>query len=145
MAYTPTEWQSGDIVTSAKLNKIENGIASAGGGGVMYVTITDEVVEGETVYSADKTVDEIITAVNSGKDVRAIFAGVYCYLLDCVEDSGIKTTEFSSTTAILDEGSTTTAILTSIFISMNNEGSGDVIDVQQFTGEITLANTNTEG
>lgn len=32
MAYTPTEWQSGDIVTSAKLNKIEQGIADAGGG-----------------------------------------------------------------------------------------------------------------
>lgn len=37
MAYTPTEWQSGDIVTSAKLNKIENGIASASGGGEVLI------------------------------------------------------------------------------------------------------------
>lgn len=34
MAYTPTQWNTGDDVTAAKLNKIENGIANAGGGGV---------------------------------------------------------------------------------------------------------------
>ena len=28
MSYEPTNWQAGDIVTSAKLNKIEQGIAS---------------------------------------------------------------------------------------------------------------------
>jgi len=34
MAYEPTTWKSGDVVTSAKLNKIEQGIAS---GGVLVV------------------------------------------------------------------------------------------------------------
>lgn len=29
MGYTPTVWQTGDIVTSDRLNKIENGIAGA--------------------------------------------------------------------------------------------------------------------
>lgn len=29
MAYEPTVWKSGDVVTSAKLNKIEQGIANA--------------------------------------------------------------------------------------------------------------------
>lgn len=28
MAYTPTTWTSGDIITSQKLNKIENGVAN---------------------------------------------------------------------------------------------------------------------
>lgn len=31
MSYEPTNWKSGDIVTSAKLNKIEQGIAAGGG------------------------------------------------------------------------------------------------------------------
>lgn len=31
MAYTPTTWNTGDDVTATKLNKIENGIANAGG------------------------------------------------------------------------------------------------------------------
>ena len=29
MAYTPTEWETGDVITAEKLNKAENGIAAA--------------------------------------------------------------------------------------------------------------------
>ena len=32
MGYTPSNWQNGDVITAEKLNKMENGIASAGGG-----------------------------------------------------------------------------------------------------------------
>lgn len=35
MSYEPTNWKDGDLVTSAKLNKIEQGIAA--GGGVLIV------------------------------------------------------------------------------------------------------------
>lgn len=62
MAYTPTEWQSGDIVTSEKLNKIENGIAGAGGGaggGVLVATMD------EATGALDKTWQEIYDAMNS--------------------------------------------------------------------------------
>lgn len=31
MSYEPTEWKTGDVVTSAKLNKLEQGVADAGG------------------------------------------------------------------------------------------------------------------
>lgn len=31
MSYTPNTWKSGDVVTSAKLNNMEQGIANAGG------------------------------------------------------------------------------------------------------------------
>ena len=44
MSYTPTTWTSGDIVTSAKLNKIENGIveaSSSGGCEVIQGTYTN--------------------------------------------------------------------------------------------------------
>lgn len=30
MSYTPTQWKAGDTVTSAKLNKMEQGIAASG-------------------------------------------------------------------------------------------------------------------
>lgn len=30
MAYTPTEWATGDVITAQKLNKMEQGIAGAG-------------------------------------------------------------------------------------------------------------------
>jgi hypothetical protein len=32
MSYTPTTWQTGDTITAEKLNKLENGVANAGGG-----------------------------------------------------------------------------------------------------------------
>lgn len=32
MAYTPTTWTTGDTITATAMNKIENGIANAGGG-----------------------------------------------------------------------------------------------------------------
>ena len=52
MPYEPTNWKSGDVVTSAKLNKIEAGIAS---GGVLVVTDTEGTL--------DKTWQEIHDAV----------------------------------------------------------------------------------
>lgn len=85
MSYEPTVWQSGDIVTAEKLNKIENGIVS---GGLPSVTSTDNgdvltVVEGAWAKAApsgggalivhevegvlDKTWQEISDAVDSGR------------------------------------------------------------------------------
>lgn len=51
MAYEKYEWQRGEIITSDKLNHIENGIeeASASGGGADW-----NAVEGETRYIANK-------------------------------------------------------------------------------------------
>lgn len=55
MAYTKNTWASGDVVTSAKLNNIENGIAS---GGVLVVGYT---AEGDTI-TLNKTWNEINNA-----------------------------------------------------------------------------------
>lgn len=33
MGYVPTIWNAGDVVTAEKLNKLEQGVASSGGGG----------------------------------------------------------------------------------------------------------------
>ena len=40
MSYTPTTWVTGDTVTATKLNKMEQGIANAGGG-VDLIIYTD--------------------------------------------------------------------------------------------------------
>ena len=52
MTYNPTTWKDGDIVTSAKLNKIEQGIAAGGG----FLIIND--IDG----TLDKTWQEIYDA-----------------------------------------------------------------------------------
>lgn len=61
MAYEPTVWKSGDVITSTKLNKLENGVAEAGGGtggGVLVVNATST----ETEVVLDKTWKEIYDA-----------------------------------------------------------------------------------
>jgi len=65
MSYEPTTWKSGDVVTSSKLNKIEQGIANAGGGGGLVVTLT--IVGGDT--TCDKTAGEMATALSNGTHI----------------------------------------------------------------------------
>ena len=62
MSYTPTSWSTGDTITAAAMNKIENGIANAGG-----VLICNTSYDGnEDVYVLDKTVQEIYDALLAG-------------------------------------------------------------------------------
>ena len=69
MSYEPTEWKSGDVISSAKLNKIEQGIAAGGtgGGGVFVVGST---MEGSTI-TLDKTWKEIADAMTMGMVIIA--------------------------------------------------------------------------
>lgn len=68
MAYDPTVWKSGDTITSAKLNKLENGLAEASGGGtgggVLKVNMTWS--EDYSSCTLDKTYAEIYSAFQNG-------------------------------------------------------------------------------
>lgn len=61
MAYTPTEWKQGDVVTSTKLNKMEQGIADAQSGGALTVHTVDGIY--------DATWQEIHDAIENGMTV----------------------------------------------------------------------------
>ena len=68
MSYTPTNWQTGDVVTSEKLNKLEDGVVAANGGLDLFVVkIKPEKNNGARVL--DKTAEEIINALTAGKFV----------------------------------------------------------------------------
>ena len=75
MSYEPTVWQSGDIVTAEKLNKLENGVAGSGGGagsGVMIVDVEfgEPEEEGDQPPSTlNKTWQEIYDAMAAGVPV----------------------------------------------------------------------------
>lgn len=87
MAYEPTVWESGDVVTSAKLNKLEQGVASAaggGGGGVLIVHAEDN--EAGTAFVLDKTWQEIKDASATSVVVLSVSFGdefSYMYLFSC--------------------------------------------------------------
>lgn len=57
MSYEPTVWKDGDLVTSAKLNKMEQGIAAGGSGEMVGMTI--ERNGDTTTYTLNKTWQEI--------------------------------------------------------------------------------------
>lgn len=68
MSYTPTTWATGDTVTAALLNKMEQGIsdASSGGGGGGAFVVHD------SNGTLDKTWQEIATASASSVIVCAL-------------------------------------------------------------------------
>lgn len=68
MAYNKYTWKSGDVISSARLNNIEDGIeeAMSSGGGVMIINVTLKDGEG---YVADKTYDEIEAAIDGDQTV----------------------------------------------------------------------------
>ena len=88
MAYNKYTWKSGDVISSARLNNIEDGIeeAMSSGGGVMIINVTEnEEDSGDTPlllgaelstpvsYKADKTYEEIKAAIDDGQIVVACF------------------------------------------------------------------------
>lgn len=48
MAYEPTQWRSGDTITSERLNKMEQGIAGGGSGEFYALHTTKTVTPAET-------------------------------------------------------------------------------------------------
>lgn len=69
MSYTPTNWVSGDIITSAKLNKLENGVAAAGG---LVVNITADETDPDTMVM-DVTAGDLYAALEAGQCVSCKF------------------------------------------------------------------------
>ena len=79
MSYTPTSWSTGDTITAAAMNKIENGIANAGGGTSGLVTDTNDEL--------DKTWNEINAMVSAGTIPFIKFSDGYIYRLFWIDDS----------------------------------------------------------
>lgn len=63
MSYTPTTWTTGDTITATAMNKIENGIANAGGALICTLSFNGDD------YVLDKTVQEIYDALLGGTPV----------------------------------------------------------------------------
>lgn len=63
MAYTPTNWATGDTVTATKMNKLEQGVANAGSALICTLNTSG------SGYVLDKTVQEIYDALESGTPV----------------------------------------------------------------------------
>lgn len=82
MSYTPTTWTTGDTITATALNKIEQGIASAGGGGApLVVTVTESGAD----LICDATFNDVKDAMDANESVYFDLTGASdwdnCYSL----------------------------------------------------------------
>lgn len=66
MSYVKQTWQTGDVVTSAKLNHMEDGIAAGGGSGGGGATIVHVALDSQGSGSLDMTAGEILAAAQTG-------------------------------------------------------------------------------
>lgn len=64
MAYIPTEWQNGDVITAEKLNKLEEGVS--GNNSDLFMLVNAETIDNNTLTTIDKTFDEITNFIIKG-------------------------------------------------------------------------------
>ena len=77
MEYDKNTWQSGDTITAAKLNNIENALAALAAAQAPLetnVTTAEDSETGKVTITTDKTAGEVFDAVNQGKMVRALIS-----------------------------------------------------------------------
>lgn len=78
MAYTPTNWQTGDVITAEKLNKLEGGVADSFAPFIVNVSFDPDTQE----YSTDKTYAEVYSALEN-KNVFYIIHGDRGLVISC--------------------------------------------------------------
>lgn len=69
MSYTPNNWQTGDIVTTQKLNNIEQGIK--GNETIFLDVVWQNYINEHNAVTFSMDAEDVITAVQAGKDVKA--------------------------------------------------------------------------
>lgn len=107
MAYSPTEWHNGDIISAEKLNKLENGVANgSASSGLFPITLTWNA--DWSIATLNKTFSEIKTALQSGlfPFVTSVSEDSGSYSLDIysLEQIGIDTEGCSIVITIVDAG-----------------------------------------
>ena len=117
MAYEPTQWRSGDTITSERLNKMEQGIA---GSGDVYVLHTTQTITPAETEGGDPTIT--YSSVELRED------GLPMWL---IIDNGVVVSN------------TTYAVVKFLSGYTNEVFSYDNLDVNRSTGEVGEPSGNT--
>lgn len=88
-SYKPNTWAKGDVVTSAKLNNIENGIVNAGQATPVLMVLENPEDESSTMI-LNKTWQELFDAAGEGAFLFAMGAGPQSFVYGFI--SGIANT-----------------------------------------------------
>lgn len=72
MSYTPTEWKNGDTITASAMNKIENGIANAGGGDYDLIITYDMINTPNTCTVTHGDILDCEDKMDNGEIIKGI-------------------------------------------------------------------------
>ena len=122
MSYTPTQWSAGDTVTSAKLNKMEQGIANAGGANILvaHISISNSDPAPKIIPTLDKTVGEILNADFIFVRMQRENETTHSYIYSITYDEGYR--------LIMDDG-------TNLYAETENDY--PALDIQEVGGDNT--------
>lgn len=100
MAYTPTQWETGDIITAEKLNKAEQGIAAAN---PVFIPVTyDEAanayVLGASYNELKALVGKVVIGIEEYPDDPATYLCYYKLFTQLSIEDGTYTAQFFFTT-----------------------------------------------
>lgn len=110
MAYTKTTWQTGDVVTSEKLNKIENGITNSEQ--ILWVPV--HIDESTGAPHMDMTSSEVLDAVQNGKlPLMKIWPNnvLHVLMLAGLDEEGVIFTGLNESLAFNADGSVYTSMI----------------------------------
>lgn len=80
MSYTPTTWATGDTITAAKLNNMEDGIANAGGGWDAIIRLTH--AENSAYDAAAEITPSIVDGTYADLAAKIQDGGCPCILVE---------------------------------------------------------------
>lgn len=100
MAYEPTVWETGDVLTAEKLNKAEQGIEGAT---PVFIPITFDEDANANVLDASYNelkalVGKIIIGLNYYPDDPATYLCTYYYFIELMVEDGTYSAKFLSLT-----------------------------------------------
>ena len=80
MAYTPTEWKNGDVITAEKLNKLEEGVQEASENNLKYINFaysssSTRIYQEELTYESDYTGAQLMELLSEGVNIIGILQG----------------------------------------------------------------------
>ena len=112
MSYEPTVWKSGDVITSAKLNKIENGIASNSSGSssgngvaIFHASKVWDDNANDWLITVTESVPSIFAAIEAGALVAMdIDCGNYVHRMHFISDYEIPSSDYDGYLCFNDIG-----------------------------------------
>lgn len=136
MSYEPTVWKTGDIVSSEKLNKLEEGVANSGGGDALFIVWIGENFDSDG-YLLNRAGNIVYDDTDSNFTGDSVANGTQVQMFQAIKDAILSGKRIMF-------GPSTTYLSSVSYNFMRNDVSGyDLITIYSLLSFSTYNNTQT--